>query len=136
MELIKVIKFKYKKQLSVNNIRNARAVWQKQELKKDHMPRYMSIIKDNFEEGFKFPDKVFIEIIKRSRHDLDGVAFKYFWDKLTELGYWEDDRPKFVPKYSVEQNMNLPTDCYLIRFWDYTKDADNEFFLKEEFIEY
>ena len=136
MELIKEIKFKYKKQLSVNQIRNAQATWQKTKLKKSHIPRYLNIIEDNFEEGFKFPDKVYIEVIKRSRHDLDGIALKYFWDKLTELGYWEDDNPKFVPKYSVEQNMNLKPDSYIIRFWDYSEETDSEFFMSEYFKEY
>jgi len=136
MELVKEIKFKYKKMLSVNNIRNARAIWQKQKLKKDHLPRLNKIIEDNFEDGFKFPDKVYIKIIKRSRHDLDGIALKYFWDRLTELGFWHDDNPKFVPKYSIEQNMNLAADSFVIRFYDYRNEANKEFFMKESFIEY
>jgi len=136
MELIKEIKFKYKKALSVNQIRNAQAVWQKTKLKKAHMPRYEAIIKDNFEEGFKFPEKVHIEIVKRSRHDLDGIAFKYLWDLMTKLEFWHDDNPRFVPKYSIEQNYNLPSDSFIIRFYDYTEDADKEFFMKEEFKEY
>ena len=122
--------------LSVNSIRNARAIWQKTKLKNAHLPRINAIIKDNFEPGFKFPDKVYIEIIKRSRHDLDGIALKYFWDRLTELGYWEDDRPKFVPKYSIEQNMNLASDQFIIRFHDYTEEIDSEFFMLSDFKEY
>ena len=104
MKLIKELKFKYKSFLTTNQVRNAKAIWQKQKLKKDHLPRLTKIIKDNFDKGEGFPSNVYIEIIKNSRADVDGFCGKYLWDAMTEAGIWEDDNPKYWGKYSVEDN--------------------------------
>ncbi len=136
MELIKELKFKYKSFLTTNQVRNAKAIWQKQKLKKDHLPRLINIIKDNFEEGEKLPSNVYVEVIKNSRADVDGFCGKYLWDAMTAAELWEDDNPKYWGKYSVEDNKGLGTNCYIVRVWDFTENHNTGFVLKEDFKEY
>ena len=136
MELVKEIKFSYKKFLTTNQVRNARAVWQKMQLKKDHAPRLAEIIKDNLNPGEKFPNNVYIEIIKNSRADVDGFCGKYFWDALTDLGVWEDDNPKHFGKISIEDNKGLKTNHYIVRIWNFENEHNRGILLKEDFKEY
>ena len=136
MELIKEIKFKYKKFLTVNTVRNAKAVWQKQKLKGDHLSRLQEIIKDNFVDGEKLPKNVYIEVIKNSRADVDGFCGKYLWDAMTAFSLWNDDNPKHWGKYSVEDNKGLESNSYIVRIWDFTNHHNEGFVLKETFKEY
>jgi len=136
MKLIKEIKFRYPKFLTTNQVRNAKAIWQKQKIKKDHLPRLEAIINDNFDVLEIFPDNVYIEIIKNSRADVDGFCGKYLWDAMTAFGLWKDDNPKHWGKYSVEDNKALKTNHYIVRIWDFTEEHNQGFIMKEDFKEY